>query len=409
MKKIYGVCVMNIISLLSMENQTIINFSSDLHSSFLYSPLMQVLYNETYSFLKDERFDQSLIAPIQNKNKEVQKNIELTNLIKTLNSAQHSNITEDDMALFAYNTLEGMNGYYNQLCVPLFFSCLKRYNLTTKETRECLPDIANLRKNFCYQELSQAISSTQPINIQSKQSINTRFSIKSLLKQYPAYLTFLDTIIKLIHEQRFDIHKDFLSYVYTNKETSFKNYYSDDYNNITRDFYFHMNDIFHDKKLDISVPHTFLMQILDILRSIAHAKALRDITNEQHLGQEIINLELPQSMITSIFSYFRPKNGVHNADSRLMKNRISLFCLMLKKYNLLSNNKQTPHPLHYFYYQIKNDLQLALPDNYTNTVFDERIYAFIELDQLVNDFQTLVCADDESIEQLINEHYSWGK
>ncbi len=148
---------------------------------------MQALYNETYSFLKDEKYDRHLNAPIQYNNKQViKKNSELVNLVTTINSAKKSNITEDGLAIFAYDLLEGMDGYNNQLCIPLFFSCLKRYNLTAKESNECLPDICRLQNNFFHQELSQTFCASRSICIQPQQSIENRFSMKSLLQHYPA-------------------------------------------------------------------------------------------------------------------------------------------------------------------------------------------------------------------------------
>ncbi len=179
----------------------------------------------------------------------------------------------------------------------------------------------------------------------------------------------------------------------------------DDYHHIVRDFYTQTYNLFHDKKIDTNNPRTFLLIILDILHSIGHAKASKDIVDEQTLGQDILNFEVPQFAISSIFSYFKPKNDIQKIDIITTKNRISLFCLTLKKYNDVSKNKQTPHLLQHFYYQVKNDLQLVLPDNYDNCVFDESKYAFTELDQLINGFQALVYADDETIQQWVCQLY----
>lgn len=394
------VCILNI-SLLCMENSVVIDLLSE--TNF---PLMQTLYNETYSFLKDEMDDQHLITPMRCNNKDIiQKNIELASLIKTINNAKET-ITEDAMAQFSYNIIQGINGNGNQLRVPLFFSCLKRYNLAAQQNQESLPDVSRLKGSFLYQELSQKLKITELTNSKPKQEFDTGSPVTALLKEYPTYFTFVKNITKLIHMPSKNIDKNFLMCLYTDKMPLQDDYYNG-YKNVTHDFYTQMHAILHDKMMDIYNPANCVMDMLDMLHFIAHAKESGDITDEKQLGQDIINFQLPQSNIDPILNFFRPNS--YHVDIANTKKRISAFCLFLNKYNNLRKDKSTPYLLQHIYYQIKNDLQLALPDNYNNCAFDESKYAFKELNGLINDFQMLVLADDESIKKLVDEYYCWSK
>lgn len=355
-------------------------------------PLLQTNYMQPNTTIMQELYEKAarIIAAEYDGSKYNQWAIShaLVNLITTMNNAKNNGISEDLTGEFAYkkkekwHTYRHHTGWYNCVLldvniaplVPLVFTLLKKYNATIHQTGEQIPlhFVPYTYKNH-----------------------NTPFfdttNVGNDIIQYSAFFQFHYTLRRAITEISFDKIKTFLTYLYENNDISQEGSSDGSYKNLNNEFYTTAyNYLLNEKSLN---------NLYSLLQIISKAKELREIHDENDLVVYINSVNKPTK--GQIFGWF---SSSHSDDN--VKNRITLLCKEIKKYNKARDYKLTPTIAQYYTYYVKRFINIPLPENtYNSAHLDETFYAFEEFEQLRNDTTILIeLSADE-----VNEQYAHFK
>ena len=286
------------------------------------------------------------------------RNQSLTSLIQKMNSAKTTGITEDIMGNFSCSRWWG--AHYKIHHAALLFGCLKK------------PGQAQ------YNQLAQDLG-----------IINN-----SLFQENPTY-NHLKNILKILKtKENFSTIQLLACCLYSNEKTVIEDYFSGSYTNLTEEF--------HKKASDLFLYGGSLQELYNLVQIIDRAKTLRDIQKEKNLGYAILAFEPP-----IIESFFKQLNVDHSISD--IKNRISLLCLLIKKYNQSRGSKTTPTGKQNVCYKLVKDLDLALPDSFNNNLFDQNCYAFEEFEQLKTETATLMNSEEQTVHNCVTIRYPQKK
>ncbi|HLW73302.1 MAG TPA: hypothetical protein VKR54_04620 [Candidatus Babeliales bacterium] len=350
--------------------------------------LMQKLYNSTYNFIDTKIFSQKHIA------QHVQDQY-LTLLILDINKARINGINEDVMGQFAHKQDDHITSLIG---TTLFFSLLKRYTLTVNETKEPLP--FGFEKPYIYENNLIEIfnNSSHPNNTYKSDTNDICFQ----MNKYPAFIR----LYRMLHHAFQTCGSESLdlcgTYLYADQTIVTQN--------CAQGFYTDLKNEFYSKAYDMFFKGTSLPEgIYDLLQIIKTAKNKHDIQNEAELGYDILTFKPTNAIaITNtmyqMYNYNDEKYAPHNA-----KKRISLFCKLVEKYNHARTTKKIPTDKQYIVYKMIHTLDLALPDVFNNELLDDNQYAFTEWEQLERSTKALEYADDQQIQQCVDQLYPQKK
>jgi hypothetical protein len=323
--------------------------------------IVEKLYNDVSAFIQIN-MNGYLLRSDQLRSKK------LSHLITSMNKAQSNGFHEDYMGIFSHNK----NCSHPQ--IPLFFGCLKKYRLTTSTTNETLP--------FYNKEKAEPLFDN---------SLAYALGITNSPTQYPAYIH-LTHCLSALSLQKIETVTTLASCLYKNQHILFKNE-AVSYTDLKNDFYNRAYDLLQDGlSFDVRSKSN---DIYNLLHIIEKAKINKDIDQERNLGDGIINTK-PKAVLDWFI----------DEDLNSTKNRISLFCIFIEKYNRARGNKKIPTGEQYDCYCLQQKIDLAFPDSFNSTLFDKNIYAFTEFEQLTSDTQKLMNSDDETVQQSVDQIYN---
>lgn len=367
---------------------TTINTNNILTTTQQNTHLMEQLYNNAYTFVDYERTTTKIDVPTEHKN--------LYMLINSMNSAKNNGLTEDDMGTFAYKSYDRDT---TSRYIPLLFCCLKRYNLTIKETKENVPVHINaFDKNL-----------TQIFGIKEERTCtytSNAEQINAFLESYPAYNHLLSklriliatkikpyTIITETKAHTIDNFAAFTSCLYAHKQLPSSHYSDGSYVNLRNEFYH--------KAYDLLINSALLSNMYNLLIMLNKAKKGGDIQKETDLGRAMLNFDpTPETIMEKITDFWNKKYRAIDT-----KNRISLLCDLIEKYNNTDPHKQRPANLQWICYDDYKKLDLALPDFPKSTLFDEKQWAFDAFEQLQRNISALIKSDEQTVQLCVNHVY----
>lgn len=314
-------------------------------------------------------------------------NYALVALITTMNNAKNNGICEDLMGQFAYKEKREWNAYRHSVgygtchpyekniapSVPIMFILLKKYNATVHQTGEQTP------LHFA------APTYIKKGNIAFVNETN----IGNDIIQYPAFFQLDYTLQRTFDVNSIPAIKTFLTYIYENNDISQEGYSDGSYKNLKNEFYENAyNYLLNDSSLENLYP---------LLQIIHKAKELREIHDENDLIAYITPENRPVK--AQIISFF---NSSHSDES--IKNRITLLCKLIEKYNTTRDYKLTPTVAQLQAYYVKRFLNIPLPEPICNNAhLDDTFYAFEEFQQLgINTEKLIKLTVDEVNEQIKN-------
>ena len=295
-------------------------------------------------------------------------------LINDMNYAKNNDIHEDMMIQFAIENLPFVIFRdSNELLTPLFFSCLKKYFITIKISQEAIAKdntvLAKYTPLALIFEPNTAIA--HPALIQLKKNINT------ISHQCNALW--------------------FLIFLYTSKaipQTLSSESSSKSYDDLKYDFYRNASLDFICKRIGPLYPY---------IQRINTAKESHFIEEEKDFGYAMLTYKPSISINYNNFMSTPISRSYSSAD---IKNRISLFCSLIEKYNQTRADKITPSIAQYDAYLLHKQINfIPFPDSFDNTLFDENHYAFKEQEELIKTTTTLLEASDEDVQQWTNNLY----
>ena len=317
-------------------------------------------------------------------------------LIQNLRDAKKIYINEDIMGKFAYNYWYGTTYFpdITGVCkyISLFFGCLKQYTLTTNNTKEKLPSDNDIRMIIqatptVDNKLAKTLGITTETENRAKETLLLNFKIK-----HSAYYKLTEGLMYLILRQEAiattlqeKIVRIFASCLHSDEKIILEDYSDGSYKNLKDDVF----SIIFWALFNIGEYNVRNNRIYKVLKIIERAKISNDMTHEKNLGYDI--LELKPKLF---FDY-----------SSKAKNYISLFCILVEKYNLERGNKITPTVTQYYCYNLKNNISLALPDSFNSSPFNPDHYALKEFDQLLDDIAFLMKSDAAIVQQFVNQLY----
>lgn len=342
--------------------------------------LMENVYNNAHLFVTYQQNAKRHDWMIQNKS--------LVDLINIMNCSRATGINEDLMGKFAHKPYV-RNAITNY--VPLVFSCLKRYTLTVNDTKEDLPfDF----KDYPNQKLAQAL------NIPYKEVPKIEIT-NSALEPYPAYAALMINLKKLTSYTDYAIYCT-ISSLYGDEKILFEGCSPISYSDLTHKFYHEAYSLLINKGT--------CLDMYNALRIIEKAKTSKAIKKSVDLISDILNF-YPTTTVEEFFDLFTSKEDIIIKNRTIFnaKNRMCLFLHLVEKYNDAQANKITPTSQQYYCYDIIKNSDLALPDYFNSTLFNEDYYAFAAFEQLINDTTTLIRADDKDVQQYIDQLYPQKK
>lgn len=283
----------------------------------------------------------------------------LIDLISVINDAKkNDSITEDCMQKYAYAQKN-----HRRPATVLFFSYLKRYNLTTKNTQECLP----------------------------------RLNEYLVHSQYPAFYALECNLNQQLQCNNFRSYYPLFSYIYSDKKTALEDYLDYSYDDLKRTFC--------DKTDKIFTYNIYIYDLFHLINIINSTKTLHPNTKEVDFGYNIIECE--QNVVNNFFA------SLDIISLITTKNRISLLCDLIEQYNKTVKTKKNPTFEQYKAYKEYKSYKtypypentIALPDFFDITLLDDNYYAFTELANLINDIKQLKTITDETIQQCVDKLY----
>jgi hypothetical protein len=343
--------------------------------------VMQELYDKVYSFIWDECRNKRLNQLTQNK--------ELVRIIEHMNNARSSNINEDVIGRFAYNK-EGFICSVASKYVPLFFTLLKRYTSTTNVTKEPLP----------FNAATQELTLEQVIGISNHTNNKTDIlDVYSYLEQSPAFFHLHFALRYLLQCFAIEGVDNFTTYLYGDEKILLEDYEDGSYIDLKNEFY--------DKAYNVLLHNNNAQDIYHLIQIIDKAKTSKNIHQESNLANAILNFDFePTKTITAqVMRLFEESHSTIN-----IKNRISVFCSLVAKYNDLRLTKITPTPRQYKAYLLKKQLDIPLPDSvYKAHLLDDNSYAFTAFKQLIENTNILIKSDDKNVQKCVAQLYPQKK
>jgi hypothetical protein len=317
----------------------------------------------------------------------------LVSLINRMNQARYNGIHEDIMGKYAYNKKSQCHYVHEGITYDiiklgsLFFSLLKTYNLTVRETGEQLPFHLHTKKVY----LKDIFSVPSDTNKISSDVTN----IYEDFVTYPAFFQLLHAIQYAAQELPLDSVNIFTEYLYSNQNLLLQNYSQGSYanSNLKNEFYTNAYNLLLDNGTTHDLYH--LMQMID------RAKSMKDIKNEDDLANGILRFDPNHPWTAMAFSILDENHSVEN-----VKKRIALFCVLAKEYNNARLNKTTPTAAQCYAYAVKKSLNIAVQDN---SLFDENRFAFASFDQLIKGTELLQEANTDKIDTYFTQCYPQHK
>lgn len=345
--------------------------------------MMQSLYNKSCRIVGSEYRNKRLEQKYQNK--------KYVRLIEHMNNAKNSGIHEDSMGRFAYNKKEvwtindiDMTPFYS-----LFFSLLKKYNLTVHETGEQLPLHFGAKKT----RLKDILTTSSDTNKQIVAS-NTTHTHNDFLT-YPAFFQLTCALRHAMQELDAESVKIFTTYLYENDGILLQDYSQGSYVGFKNEFYTHAYNMLLHNGNTYDLYH--LIQMID------KAKNVGNIHNEDDLATSIIGFD-PFPSFTELFCrFFDSKHSPEN-----IRQYISLFCALVKKYNNARLTKITPTATQYKAFTVQKELDIAAVHESlcNNALFDENRYAFAEFKELLESTELLKYESENKVNQHFDTLYS---
>lgn len=339
--------------------------------------IMEQMYNDAYRVIDYERTTETPDKKTEYKN--------LFFLINSMNNARNYGINEDDMGKFAYKSY---NRDITSKYIPLLFSCLKRYTLTVKETKE---DLTSFSNNFYDTKLINIFEIGDTKIANNEQIIPDTDQSDAALKPYPAYAHLLSKL-KILTNASLPTVDELTSCLYISEQTLFNHYSNGDSVDLKNEFY--------NKAYKLLINNGNTLDLYNLLLIIKMTKKLGAIQKESDLGRAILTFDPTETIAGKIVNFFDTHYCTIDT-----KNRISLFCELIEKYNNAQPHKERPSGRQFFCYNEQKELDLALPDFFDSRLFDENIYALDEFGQFRNNVIKLMNSDNHSVQLCVDHVY----
>lgn len=313
--------------------------------------LMQQLYNDTYEFLSKEN-------SLKGTNQFTQEK-KLAVLINSINQARSNRITEDVMGKFAYDNQRHLGGIVS-VSTALFFNILKTYNAIVRKTQEPLP----FNKNQLNKNQDDVYSSFQ----KHIAFFNLHHILKILLQEYTT-----------------ETKHNLAACLYADANVLFQ---------CSQDSYTDLKSEFYNRAHSVLINNGNKHELYELLPIIASAKAVFTMHQENNFESGITHFEPTETIKDKLYNFFNAKHSTNNTE-----NRIILLCKLMETYSNAQGNKAIPTLKQFYAYQLQKNLNLALPDLFNSTVFDENIYALTEFGQLLDSITDLINPDDHNVQK----------
>ncbi|HLW73303.1 MAG TPA: hypothetical protein VKR54_04625 [Candidatus Babeliales bacterium] len=308
--------------------------------------LMQQLYNDTYEFISKEN-------SLKGTNQFTQEK-KLADLIKSINQAHSMRITEDVMGKFAYDNQRHIGGIVS-VSTALFFNILKTYNAAVRVTNETLP--FNKNQNDVYSAFQKHIA-----------FFNAHHILKILLQEYTT-----------------ETKHNLATCLYEDANVLFQ---------YSQNFYTDVKTEFFKRAHNVLFSNGDKYELYELLPIIETTKTLSNIYQENHLQSGITDFEPTETIKEKIYNLFDAKHSANNK-----KDSIMLLCKFMKTYSDARGKKAIPTLKQFYAYQLQKNLNLALPDSFKLTIFNEDMYALAEFGQLLDNITDLIKPDNHNVQK----------
>lgn len=338
--------------------------------------------------------DEKLIEKLYNETLSITQNFSLQSLLQlitNMNNAKNHNINEDVIGKYSYDIYNACELYNDDLLarVILFLGYLKQYGLTANQTEEGIPNIDDISKKeetkIINNKLAHILKLPSPAN-----TITTCNQYDSILTaaHYPTFHTLHSRVQSTF--SRYENHK-FISYIYSDQEAQHNEFTQLSYDYLKEQFYHRARWLCVDLKTSEYKADNYLY---DLIKIIEAGKALIPQKEELHFRSDIIESE--QTLVGKVFAL------VNIDHTSLIRKKIGILCSLIKKYNDDRTTKITPTKKHRKFYKLC-PINFALPDSCGKTLFDEKVYAFKEFEELINHFNELIYhSSEENIQECIH-------
>ena len=352
--------------------------------------LKEKLYNDTYTFIYNAYNNNELPSWMHHYKT-------LAHIINSMKKARKKGINEDIMGKFSYNKQQPESAIgpliyednKNKVCTTLFFNCLKRYRLSTQKTKEALPFLLNNKQH----SLTEIFTLTSDINKQ-----NNAYNSKMNPLDYRTFTTtpafmYLEYVTRDI--QKLYDHKT-IAYLttclYSKQQQSLQP--KEPYKGLE------LKNQFYDKAYRVLFNNNTITDLYNLLEFVDAAKKAKDIDDENNLAYGIIGFNLPQSINHKMHQCWNEHYFTTHT-----KNRITLLCALLKKYNDTRRKKINPTNTQQLAYRLLKDCNLAVPQSWKCAYLSNKYYAFVELTELIQNIKILKQASNTEIQNNITTLY----
>jgi hypothetical protein len=345
--------------------------------------LINQLYQSAHEYIQYHRSKNRNLTDHQ---KLLTKHQRLIDIIMLMEKAKSNNLHEDSICRFAYQE-DKKNWVKNPhtQALPLFFGCLKKYIATINSTKETLPFNGN--GLYINSELAQTL------NIPYSKS--TQKTIDNIPNDYPAYAALKNSVKKIKTTQfiKWNFYFRFpelSSCLYEDASLLCNDYPNYDITDFDH-FYYNALSLLNSINYSDDDPYNFL-------NLIACIKNKKIISPEENILSKILNYEPTETFRGQWFNFW-----ICDYATIQTKNRIALLYTLAEKYNNARNNRKTPTGKQYKAYADYKELNIALPDAFDATLFNENMYAFDAFAELINDIQKLMKTTPQDLQRCVNQ------
>lgn len=347
--------------------------------------------------------NEKMIKELYKKAKDISKEFTLDKFSKivTLMNNAKSNINEDILAKHAYELwLPWRHNTHpedtrKRLRPIFFFGFLKSYNLKITTTEECVPKPEDLLKKESVKKVGNPLA--EEFNLASSVNITVEsytHDASTTSANYPAF----HAVKTYADSKAYDSMKDFILYIYSQKETPENKYLKASYDAFRFEFYSKAGSFMN---YEAGNDHQILYELLEIIEA---GKNLNPKKQEYNLGYDI--LTFPQTPIDSFLT------KINMDTTEAIRKKIAFLCHAIKEYNDVRQTKKTPTVAQFKAYQdyLRFDLQsghsksdFSFPNNFDTKLFDQKEYDFDGFDKLVRRMKLIRSSTDENVEETIDQ------
>jgi hypothetical protein len=337
-----------------------------------------LIKNELYTAAKelDKRFDSSVLTTHRS----------LINFITLMNKAKRYNISEYNMARFAYtqNTIDTP--------IPLYFHCLEKYNNAQEELPFTTDELSD---EFCLNsELARAL------NI--KYTYQSMQDIENKIKRYPAYTNVINKLKIAAYRRNDDYRSNYqlnrilCRCLHEGTKILFNGYPQyDDVANF---------DNFYDNAYAYQHPSSDYnyYYVYSFIYLVAHIKNIEKETDEKKFFSKILDYQhKPKEFL--IFKTHSNYSGREDFTFTSTKNRIALMYRCVEEYHRKQGDKITPTGGQHAAFLSFKKLDISLPNWFDTTLLSDNKYAFKQFETLTDDIAIIRSASDAALEQAVKK------